>query len=222
MTRCTQHIRRMNHDQCSCLQKKSNEASSKHFFINNSILRLLYQTPQRAEMSTPESIFCCASAMPVQTYASKPYNDPNEGIHDAIFQSFLAFAYRRAREEREASLMALINGNQLSTGCTPPTKKMPVVQALIPQPVLTIETLKNNLITTATPYVIHLVSRHDYGPVCSHRYFVCPPDLRHDWTEASLEQWFAVGEQFKLRADTWDVKCLENSKVSVHGLLLKM
>ena len=166
-------------------------------------------------MSTPEPIFCCASATPVQTYASKPYNDPNRGNHDAIFQSFLAFAYRRAREEHEASLMALIDGNQSSPGRTPPTKKMSVIQTLIPQPVLTMETLRNNSITTDTPYVIHLISRHDYGPVCSHRYFVCPPDLRHDWIEASLEQWFAVGEQFKLQANTLDVKCLENSMVSV-------
>jgi len=162
-------------------------------------------------MSLPEPIFCCASAIPVNaSNTSKLYNDPNREIHNAIYQSFLAFTYRR---ERAVALMALITGYESELENVLPRKNMPVPQALLPLPVLTAEALQNNPITPNTPYVIHLTSRHDYGPVCSHRYFVCPPNLQQDWIEVSLEQWFAVGEQFKLKAEKWDVKCLEDSKV---------
>jgi len=30
--------------------------------------------------------------------------------------------------------------------------------------------------------------------------------------EATLEQWFAVGEQFKLKAEKWDLKCTADAK----------
>lgn len=164
-----------------------------------------------SKMSIPEPIFCCASAVSVNTSnTSKLYNDPNRQIHNAIYQSFLAFAYR---SERAVSLMALIMGDESEPENELPLKRMPVPQALMPLPVLTVEALQNNPITPDTPYVIHLTSRHDYGPVYSHRYFVCPPNLQLDWIEVSLEQWFAVGEQFKLKAEKWDIKCLGDSKV---------
>jgi hypothetical protein len=82
----------------------------------------------------------------------------------------------------------------------------------IPAPILTPEALRDNPITPNTPYIIHLTSRHDFGPVFSHRYFVCPSNLQHDWIEASLEQWFAAGAQFRLKAEKWDVKCMTDSK----------
>jgi hypothetical protein len=143
--------------------------------------------------------------MPVNTPNSiKLHHDPNRDIHNTIYQSFLAFAYRK---ERAVALMTLLTGvesepeSPLSSGDIPPP------QALIPKPVLTTESLRNNPIAPNTPYVIHLTSRHDFGPVCSHRYFVCPPDLKQDWIEVTLQQWFAVGEQFKLKAEKWDLKC---------------
>jgi hypothetical protein len=167
----------------------------------------------KSKMSLPEPIFCCASAVPVNTSnTSKLYNDPNREIHNAIYQSFLAFADRR---ERAVALMALIRGDESEPEKVLPLKKMAVPQALMPLPVLTVEALRHNPITPNTPYVIHLTSRHDYGPVYSHRYFVCPPNLQQDWIEVSLEQWFAVGEQFKLKAEKWDIKCLEDSKECV-------
>jgi hypothetical protein len=48
------------------------------------------------------------------------------------------------------------------------------------------QSLKNNPLTSDTPYVMHLTSRHDFGPVYSHRYFVCPEDLEEDWIELTL------------------------------------
>jgi hypothetical protein len=78
----------------------------------------------------------------------------------------------------------------------------------MPTPVLSPEALRNNPITSNTPYIMHLTARHDFGPVISHQYFVCPSNLQHDWVEVSLEQWFAEGEPFKLKAEKWDVKCL--------------
>lgn len=81
-----------------------------------------------------------------------------------------------------------------------------------PAPVLTYESLLNNPLSDNTPYVIHLTSRHDFGPVYSHRYFVCPDDLSDDWIECSLAHWFAQGEPFKMKAEKWDLKCHEHSR----------
>lgn len=41
---------------------------------------------------------------------------------------------------------------------------------------------------------------------------MCPPNLQHDWIAVGLEQWFAAGEQFKLKAEKWDVKCMVDCK----------
>ncbi|KAE8450944.1 hypothetical protein EG329_005384 [Mollisiaceae sp. DMI_Dod_QoI] len=81
-----------------------------------------------------------------------------------------------------------------------------------PAPVLTYEALKNNPLSPQIPYVIHLTSRHDFGPVYSHRYFVCPDDLSQDWIEVSLVQWFAQGEPFKMKAEKWDLKCTHDCR----------
>jgi hypothetical protein len=79
-------------------------------------------------------------------------------------------------------------------------------------PPFTLEALANNPLTPETPYCIHLVARHDFGPVYSHRYFACPANLEHDWVEISLVQWFAEGEPFKMKAEKWDVKCEGDSR----------
>lgn len=88
----------------------------------------------------------------------------------------------------------------------------PAQQEPPPAPVFTYEALKNNPLGPKIPYVIHLTSRHDFGPVYSHRYFVCPDDLSHDWIEVSLVQWFAQGEPFKMKAEKWDLKCTKDCR----------
>lgn len=92
------------------------------------------------------------------------------------------------------------------------TALIPALQQPSLTPVLTYEALKNNPLSPQTPYVIHLTSRHDFGPVYSHRYFVCPDDLSKDWTEVSLVQWFAQGEPFKMKAEKWDLKCTQDCR----------
>jgi hypothetical protein len=161
-------------------------------------------------MSIPKPIFCCGAPVPVSTSNSnKPHNDPNRELHHALYRSFLAFAERR---QRAAALRALILGVDTEPTLPPPTNTLPTSQQQIPTPVLTREALENNPITPKTLYVIHLTARQDFGPVLSHRYFVCPLNLQHDWIEASLEQWFATGEQFKFTAEKWDLKCITDSR----------
>ncbi|KAH7342678.1 hypothetical protein BKA65DRAFT_586679 [Rhexocercosporidium sp. MPI-PUGE-AT-0058] len=161
-------------------------------------------------MSTPSvvsTIFCCGSAVPVHDSSQmKLHNDPNRELHEAIFQSFLAFAIRR---QHSTDLLSLIMGYE-------PESSPPSTPGSIPQPqsapVFSLEALQNNPLTPQTPYVIHVTSRHDFGPVYSHRYFVCPPDLDQDWVEISLVQWFARGEPFKMKAEKWDLKCKDDCK----------
>ncbi|KAE9370374.1 hypothetical protein N431DRAFT_411635 [Stipitochalara longipes BDJ] len=149
--------------------------------------------------SFPQRMFCCKAAGPVPVASNiKLHNDPNRELHEAIFRSFLAFAVRRqdladlaegeakARRQESARLLAIISA---------------------PAPVFTLEALKNNPLTPQVPYVMHLTSRVNFGPVYSHRYFACPWDLQHDWIEMSLVHWFAAGEPFKMKAEKWDVKC---------------
>ncbi|KUJ22019.1 uncharacterized protein LY89DRAFT_681357 [Mollisia scopiformis] len=102
---------------------------------------------------------------------------------------------------------------------TPPFQQSGLVSALAttqqqapPAPVLTEEALKDNPLASNPPYAIHLTSRHDFGPVYSHRYFVCPDDLSHDWVEASQAQWFAKGADFTMKAEKWDLKCTKDSR----------
>lgn len=78
-------------------------------------------------------------------------------------------------------------------------------------PPFTIESLKNNPLTSEAPYAVHLTSRHDFGPVYSHQYFACPEKLEDDWKKISLNQWFAEGEPFRMKAEKWDVKCVGDS-----------
>jgi hypothetical protein len=179
----------------------------------------------------PQRIFCCKAAGPVGASTNtKLHNDPNRELHEAIFRSFLAFAVRRQdlsdfleeetrkaekRRQESARLLALISGITDADGdfsippppAIPATPPPPPPQQVIPAPIFTPETLKNNPITPQTPYVIHLTSRVNFGPVYSHRYFACPWDLQHDWIEASLLHWFAAGEPFKMKAEKWDVRC---------------
>jgi len=109
------------------------------------------------------------------------------------------------------TLMELITG-RVAEPEKLPLSNIPQPQAPFPQPVLTTQALKNNPMTPNSPYVIHVTSRCDFGPVLSHRYFVCPPDLKLDWVEVSLEQWFAAGAQFNHKADKWDLKCPIDSR----------
>lgn len=161
-------------------------------------------------MSSPEPIFCCESAVPPNPSKNiKLHRNPDRELHSAIYQSFLAFAERR---QRSTALMSLILGMgdvSSKTSSLSPSTKFPHQK---PVPVLTTESLKNNPITPSTDYVMHLVSRHDFGPVISHRYFVCPPNLHQDWTEASQVHWFAMGGPFNVKAEQWDLKCTSDSK----------
>jgi len=143
--------------------------------------------------TTAQAIFCCSSATPLACNStSRLHNDPNREVHDAILYSFLAFAVRR---QRSATLMALVLSHVPEDPESPRSEPALPCRPSRPEPVLTPEALKNNPLTTETPYVIHLTSRHDFGPVYSHRYFICPQSLQHDWIEISLEQWFAAYEQ---------------------------
>ena len=103
-------------------------------------------------------------------------------------------------------------------------------QSLIPQPqiivpapapLLTVESLMNNPIAPDAPYIMHLTSRHDFGPVFSHRYFICPPELQHDWIEVSLIHWFVVSERYKLKAEQWDLKCDDDAKFYRYERLIR-
>jgi hypothetical protein len=171
-----------------------------------------------------QRIFCCKAAGPAPVVSDiKLHNDPNRELHEAIFRSFLAFAVRRqvladfveeeARERKQESarILALISGitNPDSEFLPLPATPPPSLRFLqpVPAPIFTLEALKNNPLNPQVPYVIHLTSRVNFGPVYSHRYFACPWDLQHDWVEMSLVHWFAAGEPFKMKAEKWDVKC---------------
>ena len=41
---------------------------------------------------------------------------------------------------------------------------------------------------------------------------MCPQNLQHDWIEVTLVQWFAAGDQFKLKAEKWDLECTADNK----------
>ena len=154
-------------------------------------------------MPSAAPIFCCSAAIPVKTSIdNKPYNDSNRELHDAVFRSFLDFAIRRQRAGDLLKLITPIQGNH-----SQPAPSTPMVV-----PPFTIEALKDNPLTPLTPYCIHVTSRHDFGPVYSHRYFACPENLEDDWREISLVQWFAEGSPFKMKAEQWDVKCIGDSK----------
>lgn len=152
-------------------------------------------------MTDPQTIFCCEHAQ--ARNENKPYKDPYREHHGDLYRSFIAFSERRQRawalmrliRENDSRPMALLSQAPSSSPASPP------------RPVLTREALGNNPITLVTPYIIHLTTRHDFGPVISHRYFACPANLEQDWKEATLVHWFASGEQFKLKAHKWDFKC---------------
>lgn len=131
-------------------------------------------------MSIPQPIFCCGfTASSATNSQGKLHNDPNRELHEAIYQSFLAFASGR---ERAAALIALITGEDREP-VTPPSTSESTVSST-PTILFTAEALANNPVKPTTKYVLHLTSRHDFGPVFSHRYFVCPEDLTQDWVEA--------------------------------------
>jgi hypothetical protein len=153
-------------------------------------------------MTEPQPIFCCEHA--VIRKENKPYKDPYRNCHNALYRSFLAFAERKRRAR---SLVRLIRQVDSRSPTFPPPYYPPSSSPAVSYPVLTPEALENNPITPDTPYAIHLITRYDFGRVISHRYFICPANLEHDWREATLIQWFASGEPFKLKAHKWDFKC---------------
>jgi hypothetical protein len=174
--------------------------------------------------SFPERVFCCKSAGPVLVAGNvKLHNNPNRELHEEIFRSFLVFAVHRQeladfveeeakeRKEETVRLLALICGstNPDSDAHPPLATPPPPVRRVLQQttPTFTPEALKNNPLNPLVPYVIHLTSRVNFGPVYSHRYFACPWNLQHDWVEMSLVHWFAAGEPFKMKAEKWDLKC---------------
>ncbi|TVY54806.1 hypothetical protein LSUE1_G009663, partial [Lachnellula suecica] len=152
-------------------------------------------------------IFCCSGALPVKTTIDvKLYNNPNRELHEAIFRSFLAFSVRR--QQARDLLLLITTGQTADSLRLDPT----ILEAPMVVPPFRLEDLKNNPLSPETPYCIHLVARHDFGPVYSHQYFACPENLEHDWVDISLNQWFAAGEPFKMKAERWDVKCLEDGR----------
>lgn len=139
-------------------------------------------------------ILCCSACYPAQTAVPiKPHNDPNRKIHFLIQVSFLNFCVRR-----------------LASHPLPTPSMLPVPQDLIPKPVLTPEALANNPIKKDSPYIIHLQARVNFGPVVAHRYFLCPLDLRNEWTEISQVHFFAEGYPFGLKAMKWGISCDEH------------
>lgn len=157
-------------------------------------------------MADPQPIFCCEQAY--FRKENKLFQDPYKECHTALFKSFMCFAERR---QRACSLIKLIRGTDSRATASLPSNTPQFLSLTQPQPVLTPEALENNPITPEIPYIIHLITRHDFGPVISHRYFVCPSNIDHDWTEVTLVQWFAKGEPFKLQANKWDFKCSKDS-----------
>lgn len=162
---------------------------------------------EQSIMTDLQPIFCCEHVNIGKEI--KTYKDPYSEHHYALYRSFLAFAQRR---QRAWSLMRVIRDADSRPLVPLPPDTLPSLSpTMLPHPVLTPAALENNPITLDTQYVIHVVSRHDFGPVMSHRYFACPANLDHDWEEATLVQWFANGEPFKLKAHKWDFKCLVDS-----------
>ena len=159
-------------------------------------------------ISTSKRILCCNAAGATDiSKNSKPYNNPDREVHQAILLSFLNFASRQqlAADEEEKRLaddpVAQLR-RLLHAACNPEPSS----------PLFTLEALQNNPLTPQTSYAIHLTSRLDFGPVYSHRYFICPQNLEHDWVEMTLVHWFAEGEPFKMKADKMDIKCKDCRK----------
>jgi hypothetical protein len=158
-------------------------------------------------------VFCCDSAVPVRIGApEKLHKDPNRELHQAIFQSFVTFAVRRqSKADIEAQNRAMVQ-KKLKTKSKKAIKSsssraVPLYKPRVEAPLYNANELRNNPLTAQTAYVIHLTSRYDFGPVYSHRYFICPTDLRDDWTEVTHTQWFGEGKRFDLKAEQWDLKC---------------
>lgn len=150
-------------------------------------------------------IFCCERA--AIRNEVHPYKDPYKERHGELCRSFLAFSQRR---QRAWALVSLIHGAD-SRPLLQPLSNSRCEPSRPPHVVFTPEAANNNPITLKTAYVVHLITRYDFGPVISHRYFACPENLEHDWKEASLVQWFSSGGSFKLKAHKWDFKCLPDS-----------
>ena len=153
-------------------------------------------------MTDPQPIFCCEQAQIRKEHML--YKDPYRECHYTLYRSFLAFSERR---RRACALMKLIREADSRPVSPPVSDAAPISSPAVPHQVLTPEALENSPVTPETPYVLHLITRHDFGPVISHRYFACPSNLEDDWEEATLVQWFANGEAFKLRVHKWDFKC---------------
>lgn len=147
-------------------------------------------------------ILCCSACYSAKTPTpAKPHNDPNREVHNLIHASFLNFCLRRL-DTYPASI--------------PPSPPLPGIhtlpqpQDLIPKTILTPEALANNPIKKNSPYIVHLQARVNFGPVVAHRYFLCPIDLKCDWTEVSQIHFFAEGYPFGLKAMKWGISCDEH------------
>lgn len=161
-------------------------------------------------MSNHQEIFCCEDAEQLTPSNSiRPHYNPYQGVHDTIYNSFLEYASRKGKEK---DFMALLLRGKIREPKMLPPSTIPEPQALIPVPVLTAESLKDNPITPESLYVIHLASRQDFGPVFSHRYFACPQGSQSDWREATQQQWLAASGLLNLKPEKWDVKCRKHSK----------
>jgi hypothetical protein len=159
-----------------------------------------------------KGIFCCDFAVP--TFVNSPtklHKDPNRKLHECIFQSFVRYAVKKQQEADMLALLREVSSGTVSESPTQATQKEDVGVLAAHQgqesPVFKYEELISNPLTDDTEYCIHLVSRHDFGLVFSHRYFICPKDLNKDWVEVTLTQWWAKGKPFDMKAHLWDLKC---------------
>lgn len=179
--------------------------------------------------------FCCDAALPVfPDEETKLHRDENRSLHERIFTSFINFAVKTQHEaDKKAAILASLTGlidefapADLDETMTNSEVDLPAQMfAFEGQPYFVsndgVSVLEhpdlgvgnpNNPLSDNVRYVIHLTSRHDFGPVYSHRYFVCPADLSEDWVEITLLQWFAKGKPFEFKAERWDLKCSQHSK----------
>lgn len=175
----------------------------------------LNETPyELSDLSKMENqIFCCGAAVPVYTPENnKPFNDQNRELHRQLLESFLDFANRRrhALDAHRVTETAEETVKRIITSLMAAEPEEPYKQVV---PNFTLENLTNNPLDPGkTLYCIHLTSRKDYGPVRTHRYFMCPDlssptVLWEDWTELTLVHWYAQGYPYKMTVEQLDVKC---------------
>lgn len=179
--------------------------------------------------------FCCDAAVPVfPDEETKLHRDENRSLHERILTSFINFAVETQLEaDKKKAILASLTGlideiapADLNKTVANSASDVPAQMfafegqpgfvlsdgaSVLEHPDLGVDN-PNNPLSDHVRYVIHLTSRHDFGPVYSHRYFVCPADLHDNWVEITLLQWFAKGKPFEFKAERWDLKCSQHSK----------